>query len=83
MPRVFKLIRDFSDVVVEGRWTGAFSGEWRRPDVRAVFEGIPVAFEIQLSTTYINVIAQRREFYRREGGLLFWFSPASIWTPDV
>ena len=62
----------FSDVVVEGRWTGAFSGEWRRPDVRAVFEGIPVAFEIQLSTTYINVIAQRREFYRREGGLLFW-----------
>lgn len=62
----------FSDVVVEGRWTGAFSGEWRKPDVRASYGGIRVAFEIQLSTTYINVIAQRREFYRQEGGLLFW-----------
>lgn len=62
----------FSDVVVEGRWTGAFCGEWRKPDVRASYGGIRVAFEIQLSTTYINVIAQRREFYRQEGGLLFW-----------
>lgn len=62
----------FSDVVVEGRWTGAFSGEWRKPDVRASYRGTRVAFEIQLSTTYINVIAQRREFYRQEGGLLFW-----------
>lgn len=62
----------FSDVVVEGRWTGALSGEWRKPDVRAEYGGQRVAFEIQLSTTYINVIAQRREFYRQEGGLLFW-----------
>lgn len=62
----------FSQVVVEGRWTEALSGEWRKPDVRASYGGIRVAFEIQLSTTYINVIAQRREFYRQEGGLLFW-----------
>jgi hypothetical protein len=62
----------FSEVVVEGRWTGAFTGEWRKPDVRALYDGVRVAFEIQLSTTYINVIAQRREFYRQEGGLLFW-----------
>lgn len=62
----------FSDVVVEGRWTGQFSGAWRKPDVRATFDGVKVAFEIQLSTTYINVIAERREFYLNEGGLLFW-----------
>lgn len=62
----------FSDVVIEGRWAGAFTGEWRKPDVRALYEGVRVAFEIQLSTTYINVIAQRREFYRQEGGQLFW-----------
>ncbi len=62
----------FGDVKVEGRWAGELTGEWRKPDVRATFNGIKVAFEIQLSTTYINVIAQRREFYRREGGLLFW-----------
>jgi len=62
----------FSDVQVEQRWTGQFSGAWRKPDVRATFDGIPVAFEVQLSTTFINVIAERREFYLREGGLLFW-----------
>lgn len=62
----------FTDIVVEVRWTDEFTGAWRKPDVRAMFNGVPVAFEIQLSTTYINVIAQRREFYRQEGGLLFW-----------
>lgn len=62
----------FEDIEVEGRWAGSITGQWRKPDVRATFNGIKVAFEIQLSTTYINVIAQRREFYRREGGLLFW-----------
>lgn len=62
----------FSDIVIEGRWSGEFSGEWRKPDVRATFNGMRIAFEIHLSTTYINVIAQRREFYRQEGGLLFW-----------
>lgn len=41
--------------------------------------GIPIAFEVQLSTTYLNVTAQRREFYRQEGGLLFWvFSQFSM-----
>ncbi len=69
----------FTDIVVEGRWTGEFTGAWRKPDVRAVFNGIPIAFEVQLSTTYLNVIAQRREFYRQEGGLLFWvFSQFSM-----
>ena len=31
-----------------------------------------MAFEVQLSTTFLRVIAERREFYLREGGLLFW-----------
>lgn len=46
--------------------------EWRKPDVRALFRGTPVVFEVQLSTTYINVITARREFYLRESGLLVW-----------
>ena len=62
----------FADVQEEKRWSGQFSGAWRKPDVRATFRGMPVAFEVQLSTTFINVIAERREFYLREGGLLFW-----------
>lgn len=62
----------FTDIDVEKRWANEFTGAWRKPDVCAVFNGMRVAFEVQLSTTYINVIAQRREFYRKEGGLLFW-----------
>lgn len=62
----------FKDIALEQRWVGAFSGEWRRPDVRATYNGIPLAFEIQLSTTYLDVIAERRQFYLEQGGLLFW-----------
>jgi hypothetical protein len=45
---------------------------WRRPDVQAEVEGRLFAFEIQLSTTFLTVIAGRRDFYQRQGGLLFW-----------
>lgn len=40
----------------------------RRPDVQAQFGQQRIAFEVQLSTTFIRVIAERREFYLREGG---------------
>lgn len=62
----------FQDIEAEKTWKGALTGEWRRPDVRAVYQGIPIAFEIQLSTTYLNVIVGRRQFYLQNGGLLFW-----------
>ena len=54
---------EFSDVVVEGNWTGALTGERRRPDVRAIYRGLPIVFEVQLSSTYLNVIAERRVFF--------------------
>ena len=62
----------FDDIAQETRWTGALTGAWRRPDVRATYNGTPVAFEVQLSTTYLNVIAERRLFYLEQGALLFW-----------
>lgn len=62
----------FEEIRQESRWTGPLTGEWRRPDVSATFNGIPIAFEVQLSTTYLNVIAERRSFYLEQGGLLFW-----------
>jgi len=61
----------FSFPMTEATWKGDL-GEWRRPDVQTEFGGLRLAFEIQLSTTFIRVIAERREFYRREGGLLIW-----------
>jgi len=64
---------DFSQVEVEPIWKGAERNERRRPDVRAMWRAtLPVAFEVQLSTTFLRVIAERRQFYLRQGGLLIW-----------
>lgn len=64
---------DFSEPEIEPIWKGSEANGRRRPDVRSVWRGIlPVAFEVQLSTTFLRVIAERREFYLREGGLLLW-----------
>lgn len=64
---------DFSDVIVDKVWKGQDRVSWRKPDVRATWRGsVPVAFEVQLSTTFLHVIAGRRNFYREHGGLLCW-----------
>jgi hypothetical protein len=64
---------DFSDIKIETVWKGQERASWRKPDVRALWRGkLSVAFEIQLSTTFLHVIAERRLFYKVEGGLLCW-----------
>ena len=62
----------FSDVKEESVLKSQDRAAWRKPDVQAIYDGRPVAFEIQLSTTFLRVIAERRAFYQREGGLLVW-----------
>lgn len=67
----------FRCIETEERWTDTLTGQWRKPDVRAIYSDgqgaeIPVVFEVQLSTTFLDVIVERREFYLRNGGLLFW-----------
>lgn len=62
----------FTDIAPEKRWTGPITGEFRRPDVCATWQGLKIAFEVQLSTTFLDVIAERRLFYLQQGGLLFW-----------
>jgi competence CoiA-like predicted nuclease len=61
----------FSEPLVEKRLNGT-SDEWRQPDVSTVFEGKTMAFEIQLSTTFLNVIAERKSFYKKNGVYLIW-----------
>lgn len=63
---------DFSGVDAEKRWTSKDGTQWRRPDVRALFRGQPVAFEIQLATTFLSVIESRSRFYLSEGARLIW-----------
>lgn len=60
----------FADVAVERTWRGAEG--WRRPDVGASLGGLRLAFEGQLSTTFLSVVVERRAFYRDNGGLLVW-----------
>lgn len=62
----------FADIVQEARWTGRITGAWRKPDVSARYGTLKVAFEVQLSTTFLDVIAERWNFYQQEGGLVVW-----------
>jgi hypothetical protein len=66
------LDKRFDAVRQEVRWKGSLPSHWRRPDITAQYGNMPVAFEIQLSTTPLSVIAARRIFYQAEGALLFW-----------
>lgn len=63
----------FTDVAMERTWRlEGDPRQWRRPDVSACYLGQPVVFEIQLSTTFVSVMAERRHFYRERGALLVW-----------
>jgi hypothetical protein len=75
---------DPSKTKEEKNWYGALDEKkWRRPDIAATRllgdnRSLQIAFEIQLSSTYLKVIAARREFYLKENALLFWvFKDAS------
>lgn len=54
---------DFSNIKKERWWKGEDGSEYRRPDVQADYkENLHIAFEIQLSTTYSDDIADRMDF---------------------
>lgn len=53
----------FSDVV---------KGQWRRPDVKCLYRGMPLVFEVQLSYTFLSDVIARDEFYRQEGIFIIW-----------
>jgi len=48
------------------------SKEWRKPDVLAHFSDKRIAFELQISTTFVNVIIDRDEFYKSHNTYLIW-----------
>ncbi|MCS4280776.1 DUF6035 family protein [Stenotrophomonas rhizophila] len=63
----------FTGTQTEARWKDVDRVRWRQPDVQSAWQGRRVAFEVQLSTTFLHVIAERMSFYRRNDGLLLWF----------
>lgn len=50
----------------------AVSSEWRFPDVFALFRKLKIAFELQLTTTFLSVIVGRTLFYRDRNVFLIW-----------
>lgn len=62
---------NFSKTVVEKVWT-TFSDGWRKPDVATIWGNQPIVFEAQVSNTYPQVVAERTDFYRKQGALLIW-----------
>ncbi|WP_331852384.1 DUF6035 family protein [Sphingopyxis sp. EG6] len=49
-------------------------GGRRRPDVRAVYNEVSLAVEVQLATTQIPIIIQREDFYDSEAYRLLWLT---------
>lgn len=62
----------FSDTLTERRWVDLDGVKWRQPDIQSRFNDQRVAFEAQLSTTFLHVITERMRFYRRNDGRLLW-----------
>lgn len=57
----------------ETRWRASSDPKsWRQPDVQATRGEQRFAFEVQLSTTFLGVVVERRLFYRGEGATLIW-----------
>lgn len=74
---------DQESLNVEKRWWGITDEKkWRTPDVSILHSGVRIAFEVQLSTTYLSVMRERHKFYLENGGLLFWiFREAQTLNP--
>lgn len=66
----------FTDLVSEQTWRSSEGlPGLRRPDVSARIDQLRLAFEVQLSTTFLDVVLSRREFYRSERAALVWVLP--------
>lgn len=62
----------FSEIDTEKRWKDIDGIRWRQPDVQGTSRGHRIAFEAQLSTTFLHVIVERMQFYERNQGRLLW-----------
>lgn len=62
----------FQETKLEERWWDIDGVKWRQPDVQTQRDGEKWAIEIQLSTTFVHVIAERMKHYRRNEGRMLW-----------
>lgn len=71
--RYLRTTKGVSEVQLERTFKGNHPIlRWRRPDVYAKYRGQDVVFELQLSTTFVSVIAERDLFYRMNNTHIIW-----------
>lgn len=66
----------FTEIQIERRVTAA-DGNWRVPDVSAMFEDKLVAFDLQIATLPIATILARGSFYASNGVKHVWLTDAA------
>jgi competence CoiA-like predicted nuclease len=57
--------------------------EWKKPDINAFFQNKRIAIELQLSTTWLDVITRRQYFYKEHGIYILWIFHAFNTNDDV
>ena len=68
-----KISRDgrFTNIKIEKRFEGICK-DWRKPDVSAIYNGKRIVFELQISTTFLSIIAERNLFYQQNDTYIIW-----------
>lgn len=61
-----------SSVEVEKVIKAKVEKEWKKPDINVFYKENRMAIELQLSTTWLNVITKRQHFYKEQGIFIFW-----------
>ncbi|HRN28057.1 MAG TPA: DUF6035 family protein [Ignavibacteriaceae bacterium] len=67
-----KMIGNVSNVQVEKTIRDVVSKEWKKPDIQFMYGNDKVALELQLSTTWLDVITKRQNFYKQNGVFILW-----------
>lgn len=67
---VLEVTKDIEELQLEKRVT--HNGNWRQPDIQANYKEYKIAFELQLSTTFLTVIVERTCFYNENKRFLLW-----------
>ncbi len=79
-----QLIYDFLCLNKENRGEVSFSKQemvnkserdylkWKKPDVTSIFKDKKLVFEIQLATTFLDVICERQHFYKENQSFIIW-----------
>lgn len=69
--------KNVTSVWRDERYTSPTVGDWKKPDLRFIYNGQMFVFEVQLATTQRPIITERNAFYLREKIPIIW----ATWTP--